>query len=219
MTRSAHSLAILLAQLNAYAPYRSKVSDGGIGDQAHSARTSDHNPDTRGVYHARDFTDDPRGGLDALKLREALRLSRDPRIKYVISEGEMFSSYAKGGTPAWTWRPYNGPNRHFKHVHVSVWSRNGDDTRPWVLHGVTARAKLTDPGTWKTLRRGDKGPSVVVLQTRLRTRWKSKLKITGRFDNSTVTVVKNVQRLTGLEEDGVVGPRTWRALWDWKADR
>ena len=41
--RVARSLDVLLGQLNALAPERSKASDGSIGDAAHASRSSDHN--------------------------------------------------------------------------------------------------------------------------------------------------------------------------------
>jgi hypothetical protein len=43
----------------------SKDSDGSIGDEHHSARASDHNPDEHGVVHAIDITHDPKGGFDS----------------------------------------------------------------------------------------------------------------------------------------------------------
>lgn len=126
-------LVSLYLQLNATAPRRSTVSDGSIGDAAHSSRASDHNP-VRGVVRALDITDDPAGGMDALWLREALRASEDPRIRYVISEGQMFSAYPTAKHPAWTWRPYNGVNGHFQHVHISVVEAPiGDRSGMWNL--------------------------------------------------------------------------------------
>lgn len=114
--RLADALLKLREQVNAAYPKRSKASDGSIGDTAHSARTSDHNPDAHGVVNAIDITHDPASGCDAGKLAEALRRSRDPRIKYVIFGGRIFSSKVE----PWVWRPYSGANRHDKHVHVSV---------------------------------------------------------------------------------------------------
>ena len=61
--RAAHSLTTLLAQVNKAHPGRSKKSDGVIGDKAHAATASDHNP-VAGVVHALDLTNDPAKGLD-----------------------------------------------------------------------------------------------------------------------------------------------------------
>lgn len=132
--RVARSLDVLLEQIDAAAPRRSKASDGSIGDPAHHARRSDHNPDERGVVRARDLTHDPAGGFDAHAFAERLRQARDPRISYVISNGRWFKAY--GPTP-WTWQPYTGPSPHSQHVHVSVVAGIGaDESTPWA--GVTA---------------------------------------------------------------------------------
>lgn len=132
----ANSLQELLAQLNARAPHRSKVSDGGIGDAAHSARLSDHNPTPTGQVCARDFTNDPAGGCGGQWLADTLVASRDPRIKYVIWNRRIIDSRA--GNHPWQWTPYSGTNDHTHHVHVSVFAGAlGDDTRPWNL-GATS---------------------------------------------------------------------------------
>lgn len=104
-------------------PERDKSSDGTIGDRKHADRRSDHNPDFYGIVRALDITNDPSGGCDAAKLAEALRLSRDPRIKYVIFNKRIFSSTVQ----PWIWRPYNGDSPHSKHVHISV----GGDEADW----------------------------------------------------------------------------------------
>lgn len=139
--RPAKSLDTLLKQVNANWPKRSKRSDGTIGDAAHSARASDHNPNEHGVVCARDFTHDPSVGLDARKLAEDLIASRDTRIKYIISNGQICSGI--GGTKPWVWRPYSGANAHRQHVHISVRSPASlyDDDRPWVFGGAAAPAK------------------------------------------------------------------------------
>ncbi|AUI56784.1 hypothetical protein [Amycolatopsis sp. BJA-103] len=131
----AHSLDILLGQINALAPKRSKLSDGSIGDAAHSARYSDHNPTTSGQVCARDFTNDPDGGLDAQWLANRLVEQRDPRIKYIISRGRIIDS--RPGKNPWKWMPYNGINAHKQHVHVSVFAGTaGDSTALWNLGPV-----------------------------------------------------------------------------------
>lgn len=155
--RVAHSLTQLLDEVNTRAPGRDKTSDGSIGDPAHSARVSDHNPDAAGIVRARDFTDDPVGGHDATVFAEFLRRSRDPRIKYVIDQGRMFSSYATSSYPAWTWRPYSGINAHKQHTHVSVVADDrADDDAPWGW----ADAKLGNEEVFMEISKGDKSPHV-----------------------------------------------------------
>lgn len=116
MARIAKSLDVLRSQINAAYPNRSKLSDGWIGDPAHASRASDHNPNGSDVVTALDITHDPAHGVDTWAMAETLRLRRDPRIKYVISNGRIFSSTAS----QWQWRPYTGANKHAHHVHVSV---------------------------------------------------------------------------------------------------
>jgi len=54
--RLAPSLKQLRTEVDVAWPMRSKRSDGWIGDAAHLARTSDHNPDADGIVHALDIT-------------------------------------------------------------------------------------------------------------------------------------------------------------------
>lgn len=143
--RVARCLDQLLSQWDAAHPNRSTASDGDIGDAAHAARTSDHNPwvgpasDGKMIVTARDFTHDPAHGADADQLAAALVASRDPRIKYLIRNRRMCRSYPKtidGVThPAWTWLPYPGDNPHTKHLHLSCQSDSAryDDVRSWKI--------------------------------------------------------------------------------------
>lgn len=142
MARIAKSLDTLRAQINAQVPNRTKVSDGWIGDAAHAARKSDHNPDENGIVRALDIThdviDDPNipgpDILDSWKLAEILRQHKDPRIKEVISNGRIFSSVVS----PWIWRPYTGANKHANHCHIGVVAdpKLYDDPREWNLASV-----------------------------------------------------------------------------------
>lgn len=141
MWRAMASLLVLRDQANALAPARSRASDGLVGDEAHAERTSDHNPHYvagvgRDIVTALDLTHDPAGGFDSYAFAEVLRIHRDRRIEYVISNHRIFSSYHSGSRPAWTWGPYGGTDPHTNHVHISVLDDPIADTRtPWNLDG------------------------------------------------------------------------------------
>lgn len=133
--RLAKALSTLRDQVNSRYPERSKKHDGALGDASHAGRVSDHNPsimdDIHGVVSALDITHDPKGGCDAHALIEHLRTTKDPRIKYCISNGRIFSSV----TSPWTWRKYTGANPHRAHVHISVKGdkRHYDSVTKWKL--------------------------------------------------------------------------------------
>ncbi|MDR0840151.1 MAG: peptidoglycan-binding protein [Christensenellaceae bacterium] len=61
----------------------------------------------------------------------------------------------------------------------------------------------------RTLRRGDTGSDVKSLQTALTRAGYDPGAINGVFGAQTETAVKQFQRVLGLVQDGVVGPRTW----------
>ena len=141
--RVARGLEKLLEQINNVAPRRSRASDGSIGDAAHQATPSDHNPDRHGVVRARDFTHDPARGADMNDIAEALRASRDRRIKYVIWNRRIFSATGR----SWRWRSYSGSNPHNHHMHVSVVATSvADDTREWEI-GMGALDEVVDGNT------------------------------------------------------------------------
>lgn len=134
--RVAAALEQLRAEINHGSPKRSTASDGAIGDTRHAKSTSDHNPcKCCEVVCARDFTHDP-PHFDSYAFAEWLRgrvaAGLEPRVRYVISNGRIYSgehqSHGLG-----LWRPYGGSNKHTRHVHVSV--RHGtalyDDQGAW----------------------------------------------------------------------------------------
>lgn len=143
MARIAKSLDTLRSQVNGLWPVRSKANDGWLGDARHQATKSDHNPNTAGVVTALDITNDPAHGLVSRKLGEMLLASRDPRIKYIISNAQIASSLVS----PWVWRPYSGSNEHREHVHISVMTdpKLYDDPRPWQI-GVATIPQPATPG-------------------------------------------------------------------------
>ena len=217
--RVSNAIDTLRREINAAHPGRSKISDGTLGDTAHAARTSDHNPDANGIVHAMDVTvwDGPDPGTAddvAQPLAEFLRAKRDPRTKYVIHRGQMFSSYDsyKNGRVirrAWQWGPYTGTNGHFHHVHVSV---NGDDGAPW---GYTGSPTAT-PAAWNpppfpgTLTKTSSAPRVAVWRMVLGDLGYRGFKV-GLYPWSMTlgAATRRFQRRHGLKPDGVVGPKTW----------
>lgn len=216
--RIARSLLVLRAEIDHAFPRRSKRSDGSIGDAAHASRTSDHNPWIRdgrgeGVVSALDITDDNASGADMRRLVEWLTTkSHDARIKYLIHERKIYSSYPTTTTPAWAARPYDGLNAHAHHLHISVRSEPHyyDSARPW---GVAAawstkpapkpRPKIT---LTRVLREGSHGDDVKAVQRIVGA------KVDGAFGPRTEHAVRTWQRKRGLAADGIVGPITARRM-------
>lgn len=148
MARQARSLDVLVAEVNALSPDRSKISDGGLGDAAHSSRASDHNVNAAGVWRARDFTDDDTdddldGGdfgdvFDCGWLAEQLvAMYHAPVVHpamrsgaYTIHKGRIYSYDRRDEG----WRPYPGSNPHNVHLHQSVATAASgyDSTAPWL---------------------------------------------------------------------------------------
>jgi hypothetical protein len=136
-------------QVNGRYPKRDKRSDGWIGDRAHQARRSDHNPDRNGWVHALDIDENMgkgrwRNGRAARKLANQLRryaksgLPGSERIKYVVYEGRLASGTYK--SKWWKWRPGNWG--HYQHIHVSFTEAAQLDGRLFPLPILTKDRKL-----------------------------------------------------------------------------
>lgn len=121
----APSLAVLRDEINQRWPGRDKASDGWIGDAAHQATRSDHNPNERGSVNALDVDED---GIDFGVVFAAIR--RHPSARYVIYEHRLYHRLR-----GWRSEPYSGVNPHDHHFHLSIdQTREAEqDTRPWGL--------------------------------------------------------------------------------------
>ena len=131
----APSLVAFFRQADAGWPDRLRASDGSIGDAAHSARMSDHNPALPrppGWVDAGDLTRDEINGPGIDALWDHLIATRDHRVKYLIHRGRIVKSYVdSAGRPAWEPQPYTGTSPHDHHIHVSVTPAGRFDTGPW----------------------------------------------------------------------------------------
>ena len=125
-----------------------------------------------------------------------------------------------------------------KHGHVGLyigdgWVIEAQGTKAGVVKSKVTLAKWTYWGELKgvnysgsqpesepkpeqkpTIRKGDKGAYVTLLQTKLIQRGYdlSPYGADGDFGNKTLTAVKKFQTDSGLTADGVVGEKTWNAL-------
>jgi len=89
-------VTVMRNQINKRWPDRDKRSDGVVGDLAHQARPSDHNPDSRGYVHAVDIDEDLRGSkndniwlADQIIAYARMRRSGSSRLKYVVYEEKL----------------------------------------------------------------------------------------------------------------------------------
>lgn len=195
----APTLKVLRDEVNKRWPNRDRTSDGWIGDAAHQARKSDHNPDgDDGSVNALDIDKD---GIDPLLV--VRRCIQHPSTEYVIFDRTIWSR-SRGFRAA----RYTGSNPHDKHIHVSVGhaSSREDSSRTWGIASATA-SKLGD----RTLRNGSRGSDVRELQI-LANKAGGRLAVDGAFGPVTVAWVRGFQKSRKLTVDGIVGPKTVAAL-------
>lgn len=159
--RVAHSLNVLLEEIDTVWPDRSTASDGALGDDEHAKRQSDHNPNSQGVVQARDYDVTSFPG-EAQKLADQIvaTLKRRGQDGYVIYNRRIANPAFQDAA----WRDYDGPNPHIKHIHVSVHTCI-DTTDTWgVIHafelqeGIDPMITTTDiaKGVWSaTTGRGE----------------------------------------------------------------
>lgn len=142
------SLVRLRTDFDYLFPLRDKGSDGWIGDPAHAARDSDHNPDSRGLVHAIDVDKDLGPGVEMEDVVEYVvagcREGVEKRLTYVIYNQRIWSA-----ANAWKPRAYTGPNPHDKHAHFSASSVRAreNDTTSWHLEEIPV-ALTADDKAW-----------------------------------------------------------------------
>ncbi len=216
----APALDELRDELNAKWPNRSTASDGTIGDAAHQARVSEHNPDRYGVVRAMDVT---QAGIDVPALLKAV--IGDERVHYVIADRTIYSR-----TYGWRARSYTGSNPHNLHVHISLRNQTSEsadratidkaanDRSAWFSTSSSSSSSGGSSSSPRLLKDGVRGADVKRLQDRLNAIFPAyrhqvapkgrRLVEDGIYGPHTEGWVREFQRRTGLKVDGIVGPRT-----------
>lgn len=157
-------LVQLRRELDAIAPGRDRASDGSIGDAAHRASVSDHNPDEEGNVPIRDadsvnevhgmdidadfgprrndieYRPEPKSayfGTEAVVqfLLSRLRSGVENRLRYIIFRNRIWRA-----SNGWVQERYTGSNPHDKHMHFSASydTAREADTSSWHLEDLVA---------------------------------------------------------------------------------
>jgi hypothetical protein len=231
--RVAQALLTLRAEVDRNWPDRERFSDGGIGDERHQllGSASDHNPwikDSGGVGVVRAFDVDagigkfPTRAEDTVgdTVSEVARLAGKaghPALEnggYVIYEGKIASA---SSSPAWTWRTHDGDS-HESHPHISVGRKATafDTKEPWGIAAAPVqpiRTPPANPGTFPTLKLGDRGDRVKLVQRFIWGSARAKgMAVYGTFEDTTEKAVRGYQRMRGLPITGKVDAATWAPI-------
>lgn len=218
-----HGLTVLRSEFDTVNPHRDRSSDGWIGDDRHSLRVSDHNPDAHGIVHAIDVDVDgvPMARIVA-HLVARCKAGQEHRLQYIIFRRTIWSR-----TWGWTPRAYTGINPHTRHAHFSaraadvagdagawgVASAFGPGTAAAVPAAAPARRPVAYPAGSREL--AAHTPPLSGADVRFVQRWIGARQCgppDGSYGPNTAAGVRWYQRMRGLAVDGRVGPRTWRNM-------
>lgn len=224
----AHNLDV--RRKNIWACWGHDVVVGWIGDAAHQAGCSDHNPDSTGVVHA---IDPMVTGDRAQKIvNEALAHPGD--LQYVIHNRTIWSA-----TVGWKARKYTGSDPHTNHVHLS--GKHGSQhqaAHTCVGYDLAAQSSTPvfnvcppppkppapkppapkppvpthAPGSRVLSNQNPdlRGPDVVFVQKFIGSRHAGAPD--GAYGNKTAAGVRWYQGMRGIHVDGIVGPSTWAQM-------
>jgi hypothetical protein len=227
-------------QLNQRFPGRDKSSDGWVGDSAHQARKSDHNPDKNGWVHAIDIDENMgkgagRRGATAREFADQLiKLAREGkdrgRLKYVVYENRIASGSYKD--KFWVWREGNWGHQH--HIHVSFTEKAQNDNAEFDLPifstedpapvVVKPSPSTTPPPAANNkvpvfpnnLEFGNKNESIRLLQKQLIAKgFDIPAGATSYYGDQTRKAAKEFYRSIGLTSNGSkFGAKAWKRLFD-----
>jgi peptidoglycan hydrolase-like protein with peptidoglycan-binding domain len=200
---------------------------GWIGDAAHQAGCSDHNPDSTGVVHAIDPM--VTGSQAQTIVNQALAHPAD--LQYVIHNRTIWSA-----TTGWKARKYTGSDPHTNHVHLSG-KHGGAHSASHTCTGYDLSAQASTPvfdlcpppkppkppapkppvsphapGSRVLSNENPdlRGPDVVFVQKFIGSKHAGSPD--GAYGDKTAAGVRWYQGMRGIHVDGIVGPKTWAQM-------
>jgi hypothetical protein len=198
----APSLSNLRDELNKMYPNRPKTSDGSIGNAAHKATKSDHNPNSRNSVNALDIT---YPGVNFRSFMAAAK--KHPSTNYVIFNRKIYSR-----SNGWVAKAYTGVSPHTEHIHISILQTiKAENSQvkwfPVATKVATKTSNLKYPGT-NAFKVGAKNSAVKIIQKAVGN------PVTGTMTKSDVAKVKRYQLMHPKlwPADGIVGPKTYISL-------
>lgn len=105
---------------------------------------------------------------------------------------------------------------YYKSVFVHIDSRTSKMFWQQNLKGVEKYGLSTfggDPSKYPTLKKGSKGSYVTKLKNKLKSKGYKGMDNSASFGNGTLKAVKSFQKKKKLTADGIVGAKTWKALY------
>lgn len=211
----APSLARGRTEINTRWPKRDHKSDGWIGDTAHQATKSDHNPAPPSmVVRATDTDND---GIDPAATVAAM--CAHPATHYVIYDRKIYTR--ENG-----FRPYRytGPSPHTEHIHRSILATRAAENSTVALFrtvakpapaktagaGITAADKALANGR-PAVKLGASGRNARRVQA-LANALGAKLTEDGKYGPKSASAVKSIQGAHGIPATGTVDDATWTVL-------
>lgn len=193
-------LSELFAEFDRIAPSRDHASDGSIGDAAHQAEDSDHNPDKNGFVCAIDVDNDLHASFSmedviqyfVSECKKSNDVGKDRgRLNYFIYNRRIWR--ADGG---WKQEAYTGASAHTEHAHFSCEHdlTYVNDSHPWGLIERFGSDLVTSQAEFDTLMINSlKNPAVVDALL-------SNVKVTDYASTATPQPILNLRQWLGYSE-------------------